>query len=388
MKVLLSLLGLSPGVVTGAYYALYHGWGIERSVQVDKVVTLGTNAQGMDDCEWAIADEFKRWHQDTGVEVIYDPTCRLRIPYSDLNTDGSVDDFRRMLTELLRDTCRGDKVYLCVAGGRKTMAGLAAIAVQLFGGCVQGMYHLYVDPDLERDGSIDGRFWEVSVKRRQELMRPSEEQCWLVEIPFIYIREDGTLFPRGEVDATLEKALRDRFDLLDERGREKYWDYIFEVKTAKFVREGAPKKYRYQVSLSNYKHPDLPPDCKELDVYAEFSHEKFEKRLVVECKLRHIPNPDDKPVGIGAVEQVIRRLEALHAVLAPKIEKQRKELRLEGWVVCNANAATPEAWRRAQEAGVQLFWAELPKGWNERPRDWQIVRLVPIPPPEIEAELI
>lgn len=378
MKVLLSLLGLSPGVVTGAYYALHR-----QGVTVDKVVTLGTDARQMDDCEWAIEDEFERWRRDTGTEVIYDQTCRLRIPHPDLNTDQSVDDFRSMLTELLRDTYRDDQVYLCVAGGRKTMAGLAAIAVQLFGESVQGMYHLYVDPDLERDGSIDGRFWEVSIERREQVMRPLADQCWLVEVPFIYIRKDGRLSLRGEVDADFEQALRERFDVLDERGREKYWDYVFEVKTADFAR--VHKKY--PVSIPNHRHPHLPRACKEFDVYAEFSHAQFEKRLIVECKLRHIPNPDDKPVDVEAVGQVIRRLDALKKAYqeteALRDELDGKELRLEGWVVCNANAATRAAWRRAQEAGVKLFWAVLPGGWDEYPRDWQIARLVPIPAPEL-----
>ena len=377
MKVLISLLGLSPGVATGAYYALYHGWGIEESIQVDKVVTLGTNAPGMDRFEDEIIREFDRWQWEMGLQVQYDNTCRLNIEAEDLNDEDSVDEFQGLLIQLLRDY-RNDEVYMVVASGSKSMAALAAIAVQLFGHGVRGMYHLYVDKGLEEDGSPD-RFWVIDLDRRREVMRPPKDQCRLVEVPFIFIREDDTLDFRGEVDADLAQALEARFDVLDERGREKYWDYIFEVKTADYVREQAPKQQRYPVTKPNYRHPDLPVECKELDVYAEFSHEKFEKRLVVECKLRHIPNPNDKPVDVGAVEQVIRRLEALRIVLAPQIEKQGKELRLEGWVVCNANAATSEAWQRAQQAGVQLLWADLPRNWRTGPRDWQIVRLVPIP---------
>ena len=56
MNVLISLLGLSPGVATGAYYALYHGWGIDEPIKVDKVITVGTNAQGIDRVE----DEIER----------------------------------------------------------------------------------------------------------------------------------------------------------------------------------------------------------------------------------------------------------------------------------------------------------------------------------------
>lgn len=375
MKVLISLLGLSPGVVTGAYYALYHGWGIEEKMQVDKVVTLGTSAPGMDRFVEQIAAEFARWRDEAGVEVQYDDTCRLHIAAEDLDDENSVDEFQKHLIKLLCDY-RNDEVYLVVAGGRKSMAALAAIAVQLFGQGVQGMYHLYVDKDLEEDGSPD-RFWVIDLQRRREVMRPPEGKCWLVEIPFIFIREDGKLTIRGKVNADLKDALDRRFDALDERGREKYWDYVFEVKTAEYVRE----RCGYEKSRSNYRHPDLPVDCKELDVYAELSHERFEKRLVVECKLRHIPNPDEKPVDVDAVNQVIRRLEALRRILTPQVEGQGKELRLEGWVVCNANTATPKAWRQAQEANIKLFRAVLPGDWNERPKDWKITRLDLIPSP-------
>ncbi len=379
MKVLISLLGLSPGVVTGAYYALYYGWGLEEPVRVDKVVTLGTSAQGMDRFEDEIAREFERWCREKGLQVQYDDTCRLHIKAEDLSDEDSVDQFRKTLTKLLQEY-QQDKVYLVVAGGRKSMAALAAIAVQLFGHGVEGMFHLYVDKDLEDDGSPD-RFWVIDLERQRQVMRPPEGQCRLVPIPFIFIRENGALDFRGKVDADLAQALEARFDVLDEGGREKYWDYVFEVKTADYV-----QKHRYPISIPNYRHPDLPADCKELDVYAEFSHERFEKRLVVECKLRHIPDPGAKPVDVGAVKQVIRRLKALKEAYQKSSKLHAslrgKELHLEGWVVCNADCAMPEAWRQAQEAGVQLFWAELPGGWRTGPRDWQIARLMPIPEPK------
>jgi len=386
MKVLISLLGLSPGVVTGAYYALYHGWGIDEPVRVDKVVTLGTSAVGVDRFEVEIVGEFERWREETGIQVQYDTTCRLHISADDLNDQSSIREFSEKINHLLRHDYKDDQAYLVVAGGRKSMAALAASAVQVFGHGVRGMYHLYVKKDLEEDGSAD-HFWLNDLNRRREIMRPPKGQCSLIEIPFIFIRENGELVFRGEVDADLAQALEARFDALDQRGREKYWDYIFEVKTAEYVRERHDKKYPN--SFPNYPHPDLPSDCKELDVYAEFSHERFEKRLVVECKLRHIPNPNDKPIDEKSVEQVIRRLQALETAYKEKAHLRdklgTKELRLEGWVVCNANVATPEAWAKAQRENVQLFWAELPRDWQSGPRDWQIVRLVPIPKPDQEG---
>ncbi len=371
MKVLISLLGLSPGVVTGAYYALYHSWGIEKPVQVDKVVTLGTSERGVRQFEEEIAREFTRWHREGNPLVQYDKTCRVRIEAEDVNDEESISQFQARLIELLQ-TYQNDEVYLVVAGGRKSMAALAATAVQVYGKSVKGMYHLYIDKELEEDGS-SSRFWVIDSQRRQQVMRPPADRCWLVQIPFFFIREDGKLEFRGKVDENLVGAIENLLEVLDERGREKYWDYVFEVKVADYVRE----REEYPISIPGYRHPKLPASCKELDVYAEFSHKRFERRLVVECKLRHIDNPDDKPIDIEAVNQVIRRLEALREALTAEVEAQGKELRLEGWVVCNAGTVDENAWQKAQEHGVKLCRAVLPRNWKERARNWQI-RLVPI----------
>jgi len=368
VRVLISLLGLSPGVVTGAYYAFYHGWGIERPVQVDKVVTLGTSERGMERLENEVAREFTRWRHEENVQVQYDETCRIRIKAEDVNNEDSISQFQARLIELLCEY-QNDEAYLVVAGGRKSMAALAATVVQVYGKGVQGMYHLYIDQELEEDGS--SRFWVIDSQRRQQVMRPPDGQCWLVQIPFFFIQEDGRLDLRGSVDENLVGAVESRLDVLNEKGREIYWDYVFEAKTAAYVHQHK----KYPISRHNYRHPKLPPDCKELDVYAEFSHERFEKRLVVECKLRHIPNPDDKPIDAEAVNQVIRRLKALRELLAPEVERQGKELRLEGWVVCNAGTVEEEARRKAQEKGIKLFRAVLPRKWKEQARDWQIAGL-------------
>ena len=375
MKVLISLLGLSPGVVTGAYYALYHGWGIEEPKQVNKVITLGTSERGVERFENEIAREFARWSREKDVQIQYDKTCRIRIDAEDVNNEESISQFQARLIELLQ-TYQDDEVYLVVAGGRKSMAALAATAVQVYGKSVKGMYHLYIDKELEEDGS-SSRFWVIDPQRRQQVMRPPADKCWLVQIPFFFLQEDGKLDPRGKPDEKFREALESRLDALTERGKEIYWDYVFEIKVADHVRE----RENYPVSIPGYRHPKLPASCKELDVYAEFSHERFEKRLIVECKLRHIDNPDDKPIDVGAVNQVVRRLEALQEALATEIEAQDKELRLEGWVVCNAGTVKEDAWRKAQENDIKLFRAELPRGWNERARDWQIVRLEEIQGP-------
>ncbi len=379
MKVLISLLGLSPGVVTGAYYALYHGWGLEKPVRVNKVVTLGTSEMGVTQFEEEIAREFTRWHREKGKSPVqYDKTCRLRINAEDVNDEKSISQFQAQLIEVLQ-TYQKDDVYLVVAGGRKSMAALAATVVQVYGRSVKGMYHLYIDKELEEDGS-SSRFWLIDSQQRQLVMRPPADKCWLVQIPFFFIRENGELELRGEVDENLVAAIENRLERLDEKGREKYWDYVFEAKVAEYLRDRGCERHKYDRVYFNYKHPRLSKQL-EMDVYAEFSHKRFEKRLVVECKLRHIDNPNDKPIDVGAVDQVIRRLEALREAPTTEVEAQGKELRLEGWVVCNAGTVDEDAWQKAQEKSIKLFRAKLPGGWKEKARDWKIVKLEEIKVP-------
>jgi CRISPR-associated protein (TIGR02584 family) len=415
MNVLICLLGLAPGVATGAYYALAR----DRGVPIDRLVTLTTSHPQAGDCEREITTELQRWCREKKITVEYDniavlpklgllnaqadrrvyrktlarqarDICRLRIPYPDVNTEEEVAVFREAILALVQEVYREDNVYLCLAGGRKSMAGIAAIATQLYGDSVQGLYHLYVLPELEQVGMIDELAY-LEAGQKQHVLRPEPSEVQLVEIPYLQVREASGQFQlvlKGNLEETTFEYLRQHslfVEALDQQSAERYWDYVFEVKTADYVL----RHKNYPVSIPNHRHPDLPAHCKELDVYAKFSHERFEKRLVVECKLRHIPNPDDKPVDVSAVEQIIRRLEALKTAYEDKPDLrdslQGKELHLEGWVVCNANAATPEAWKRAQEAGVKLLWADLPRNWRTGPRDWQIARLLPIPMPQQEG---
>lgn len=242
MRVLISLLGLSPGVVTGAYYALFHGWGIEEPIKVDKVVTLTTNWPGARRLEEEIARELNQWRAEKGIEVQYDTTCRERVESDDLNDENSVTEFREKITRLLRETYRDDEIYLVVAGGRKSMAALAAVAAQLYGRGVQGMYHLHVDRELEDDGSAD-RFWRLDRKRRQEVMRPPEGKCHLVDVAFFQIRSSENQGPqlvlRGRMQDYILEYLADNPDLVTVLEPDTWGNvlgYVFEVKVEEYLR--------------------------------------------------------------------------------------------------------------------------------------------------------
>ncbi|RLC92536.1 MAG: hypothetical protein DRI79_00210 [Chloroflexi bacterium] len=340
MKVLISLLGLSPGVVTGAYYALYHGWGIDEPVRVDKVVTLGTSEVGVDRFESEIAREFERWRQETGIQVQYDDSCREHITAEDLRDEESVHEFREKITRLLREDYRNDDVYLVVAGGRKSMAALAAVAAQLYGYGVRGMYHLYVDRNLEEDGSPD-RFWKIDLEQRRKVMRPPEGQCRLVDVAFFQIRpgvQGAQLVLCGRMQDYILDYLADNPELVtvlepDTRGQ--VLGYVFEAQVANYLRD---KGYdaRQSKKIGQY----------EIDVYAE----RGDEILICECQFRENPA---QPIESKKINQAIDRLKYLR--------EQLPERQISAWVVSNVDMLEDDVnlWPKIREWGIEIRQAPL-----------------------------
>jgi CRISPR-associated protein (TIGR02584 family) len=193
MNVLICILGLSPGVATGACYALVR----DRKVAVDRLVTLTTQHPRAGDCEREIARELNRLEADLGQHIAYEGTvvldpwdpgkslqeyrmdlqgqmtdaCRLRIPYEDINAEDSVEAFHESIVALVHDVYRDDNVYLCVTGGRKSMAAIAVAAVQPVGPGFQGIFHLSVADDIERDGSVD-QLRDLPAEQRRRVLAP------------------------------------------------------------------------------------------------------------------------------------------------------------------------------------------------------------------------
>ncbi len=256
MRVLISLLGLAPGVVTGAYYALVR----DRGIPIDRVVTLTTNHQQASDCEREIERELQRWQDEQrvtvrydGLAVLYEPesggdshqslqkqmadACRLRIPEDDLNTEHSVNVFREAMLTLVRDVYRDDEVYLCVAGGRKSMSAIAAIAAQLYGHGVKGLYHLFVSRGIERDGMIDV-LPTLPTERKRCVLRPTLDEVQLVELPFFQLTmHEGQLrlTLRGQIQEHILEYLADNPELVtvlepDTHGQ--VLGYVFEDQVA------------------------------------------------------------------------------------------------------------------------------------------------------------
>lgn len=263
MNVLISLLGLSPGVATGAYYALTR----DRGVPIHRLVTLTTCHHQVEDCEGMIEGELERWQLETGSSVEYTDVvtlpwpeqartpaerrdyrallaqkiagaCRLRVPSADVNTEDEVALFRDAILALVRDVYREDEVYLCLAGGRKSMAGIAAIAAHLYGDNVQGLFHLYVRPELEEKGAIDVLMGGLSDEEQQQVLCPAPGEVWPVELSFFqFVVGDGGpgLALRGQMQEYILEYLIENEELVTVLEPDTWGQvlgYVFEAQVA------------------------------------------------------------------------------------------------------------------------------------------------------------
>jgi Holliday junction resolvase len=221
------------------------------------------------------------------------------------------------------------------------MAALAAVAAQLYGHGVRGMYHLYVDEDLERDGSPD-RFWVIDRQRRREVMRPPEGQCRLVDVAFFQIRpsEQGAqLVLCGRMQDYILDYLADNPELVavlepDTRGQ--VLGYVFEVQVINYLRS---QGYDARQSETVGGH--------EVDVYAE----RGDEILICECQFRENPA---RSIGAYKVHQIIKRLEYLRERFPGR--------RITAWVVSNAGTLEDDVnqWAKIQAFGGDLQVRQAP----------------------------
>jgi len=156
MKVLISPLGLSPGAVSGLYYALQR----EMGIKVDKVITISTNdPKGVRSCKRVLEDLFF----EQGVE--YDSHS---IPFADLRWDGAVRAFCKELAATLA-VVKQDEIYLGISAGYASMGALALLVARQ-NQAVDEVYHLWVGDELQQMGYID-RFGDLTPEDQERVLQ-------------------------------------------------------------------------------------------------------------------------------------------------------------------------------------------------------------------------
>lgn len=187
-KVLITSLGMAPGVVTTAVDVLQKEVG-----EIDKVVTLSTSAKGIcrkDSNEKVIATpggrvellihEFKRCYEG---KIEYEPDC---IKKSDLAVAKACKNFFELACNQIDQHNENNyDVYVSLAGGRKSMSGIMTLATQFFG--AEMLFHIAITNRNQRD-KIDDKGSNLSYVRskRNDMLHPDSAE--LVELPFLNLR--------------------------------------------------------------------------------------------------------------------------------------------------------------------------------------------------------
>jgi len=171
-NILIASLGESPIVVTGMYLKVK-----EQIGAVDKVVVL--HPEGF----W-IPKGYKM------IETVLKEKCAVEpwmLPFEDADTEEETFTFLRELFELLSlFQSAEDHVYLSLAGGRKNMSALMALAVPFFTR-IKKLYHLLDRHEHTSRYNFKSTQALSNIKNPiglQRTMFPSAQDLILVDIPF------------------------------------------------------------------------------------------------------------------------------------------------------------------------------------------------------------
>jgi hypothetical protein len=379
MKTLVALLGRSPGTVTATFYALQEaGYGV-----MDRIVSLTTDDRPADHCERLICEEIENWRnkreEETGrrpIKPIFEPK---RIAARDLEDEASTDEFQTKLDEILyAEIEAGNEVYLGLAGGRKSMAALAAIVAKFINSDRLKMFHLYLtDRELERRGDVNELLLDMNLKRRA--MHPSPKDYVLVEVSYnLESRMNDFLY--RQVRRQVERDPKWLLSLPDPI-KENLWGYHYEVKVAEHIGPtgSAPRKYRFDCAWAHYPLRDrnrtplrgVPP----LDIYAERDEGERLRVLIGECKLSLSEQADEERLrkGLGQLRAYKQKIEDFVQNL------KDCPIVFERWLITNAPQVPQSILDRAKAEGVQVMYARTPRNWRTNV-DWQVDRLRLIEP--------
>lgn len=204
-NILLSPIGRSPGAVTGIYYALAEQ---KNAIQIDTVVLLST---AMPQVKRA-AKLVKQVLSSDGVQTVALPlrAAENRRPSHDFNDEATVLDFIQLANAVLDHGSRaeGDQVYIGISGGRSSMGALVTLSVYVYGAA--GIYHLWVDEEIEKRGDIT-QLLQMRPSQYMPILRPPAAQRRLVSIP---LASFDALWDRGRLGDVLAKRPEARQALL------------------------------------------------------------------------------------------------------------------------------------------------------------------------------
>jgi len=174
-KILLATLGETPVVVTEAIDHLK-----EDGIRIDYVVILTTRDTDAQDSLALLSEHIPTYYG--GQVFLFD--ARVMDTFYDVDTDQAALEFMAQACSALRDYRKKKwEIYASIAGGRKVMSALLALAVQFYGANM--LFHVLIsDPKIEEEGRIS----KLKNKPREEqnrIFHPQIDKVKIVRMPFV-----------------------------------------------------------------------------------------------------------------------------------------------------------------------------------------------------------
>jgi CRISPR-associated protein Csx14 len=174
--VLISSLGESPAVVTEAVDKLEQ----EENIQFNQVVTLGTSKYEVRQSAEVLSEHIPAHY---GGRITYIPNY---IEATDISNENENLDYLTRMANLLRTYRPYSDVYVSLAGGRKTMSAIVALAVQIYGAkLLCHVIHLTLELNEVLQRKMQATYLKRYPKEREELLHPVSDELILVRFPLV-----------------------------------------------------------------------------------------------------------------------------------------------------------------------------------------------------------
>ncbi len=203
-RIMLSVLGLSPQVLTEALYALFMQGRLVDEIHVITTITgrdlvhSGLLASG-EGAFFRFLDEY-----EIPVDRVHFPPGNIHVLRNEIGEELSdivtPEDNEILIMKCMdmawRLTNHPDQaVYFMIAGGRKTMSACLALAAQFYGRPNDRIYHVLVSPEFEscRDFYFPPRRHRLIATRdslgKTCFRNTKDAKVWLVSMPFVSVRD-------------------------------------------------------------------------------------------------------------------------------------------------------------------------------------------------------
>lgn len=177
-KLLIATLGTSPAVITEAIDLLQ-----EQDARPDGVIVFMTQDADVQDSFTLLTQHLPSHDQITWIDPV--PIAA----YTDITNSRSAVEFMQEACRILkayRDS--GYRLFVSIAGGRKAMSSLLALAVQFYG--AERLFHIWVPPWIEAEGEI-AELRRLPSEQVVERLHPrltgvpDSDRPRMVDLPFI-----------------------------------------------------------------------------------------------------------------------------------------------------------------------------------------------------------